>query len=246
MRVIGMIPARLDSGRLPRKLLLNSTGSPLILHTLEAASRAELDGLYVATDSEEIAAVVQQAGYTAFLTGQYTSGTCRIAAAYLANGLDADVIVNVQGDEPEVDPRHLRMLADVFRQDGATQMATLVTQIGNEQAPMLSDESRVKVAVARDQHALYFSRSAIPHNPLARWPANAYLHIGVYAYSSDLLRRWGHLPVGDLEQHENLEQLRALENGVRIRVVNVLGGHGGIDTAKDYADFVRRYQMRAK
>lgn len=250
MAVYGVIPARLESSRLPRKLLLAETGKPLIQHTWEAVlSTASVDEVIVATDSPEIATVVRNFGGRAEMTGEHHSGTDRIAEVVRRSCSDAELVVNVQGDEPEINSVDLDYLVSMLRDASQLEMATLATPI--DDPLILGDPSCVKVVRAADGRALYFSRAPIPH---ARdglpedWLRNDHfamespwlLHLGVYAYRPEFLLAFTQWPPGRLEQLEKLEQLRALEAGASIQVGIVREASVGIDTRDDYARFVAR------
>jgi 3-deoxy-manno-octulosonate cytidylyltransferase (CMP-KDO synthetase) len=250
MNVYGIIPARLQSTRLPRKLLLADTGRPLIEYTWRAASKARnLKQVLVAADSDEILHVVEKFGARCELTGEHPSGTDRIAEIARRCCPDGDIFVNIQGDEPEIDPANIEAVVGALVNCPAADMATLAT-------PMVSLEqvqasSCVKVVVAADGRALYFSRSAIPFCR-DRDPAEALrtdqpwlLHLGIYAYRADFLRKLTTLPPSRLELLEKLEQLRALEAGARIQVAVVPHLSVGIDTPEDYARFVARQRSTA-
>ena len=251
MRTYGILPARLHSSRLPRKLLLAETGKHLIQYTWEAACRARsLDEVIVATDSPEIADVVTQFGGRAELTDEHPSGTDRIAEVTRRCCPDADLLVNVQGDEPEIDPANIDTLVSTLVDHPAAEMATLATPITCRQ--QLADPSCTKVVTAADGRALYFSRQPIPHcrdcDPeelLQGGDSPWRLHLGIYAYRRDFLLRLSELPPSRLEQFEKLEQLRALEVGATIQVALVEHSSVGIDTPEDYARFVERQQERA-
>jgi len=250
MSVVGVIPARLESSRLPRKLLLAETGWPLIEHTWRAASAAEsLDELIVATDSEEIAETVRGFGGRAELTGEHPSGTDRVAEVVERFLGDAELIVNVQGDEPELDPAVIDRLVAVIKANPNCPMATVATPIHDRE--MLADPSCVKVVVTADGRALYFSRSMIPacrdERPEAVLAGESpwLLHLGIYAYRREFLLELTRRPPSRLERLERLEQLRALEAGVEIRLAIVEGQSVGIDTPGDYARFVARVGLRA-
>lgn len=245
MAVYGLIPARLQSTRLPRKLLLSETGRPLIQYVWEAAKQAQsLRDVIVATDSEEIAAAVRSFGGRCELTGDHPSGTDRIAEVVKRSLPDAELIVNIQGDEPEINPANIDELTAELRRHPTAEMATLATPM--KSLEQVHAASCVKVVRAADGHALYFSRSVIPYcrdgDPvelLARehpW----LLHVGIYGYRRDFLLKLAQLPPSPLEQWEKLEQLRALESGARIQVAVVEHRSVGIDTPEDYAAFVRR------
>ncbi len=245
MAVYGVIPARLQSTRLPRKLLLSDTGRPLIQYVWEAARRAKsLDDVIIATDSEEIAAAIKKFCGRCEMTGEHPSGTDRIAEVVKRSLPDGDLIINIQGDEPEINPANIDALVAALQQEPSAEMATLAT-------PMTSLEqvqaaSCVKVVRAADGRALYFSRSVIPHcrdRSSAEILASEQpwlLHVGIYAYRREFLLKLAALPPSRLEQLEKLEQLRALEAGARIQVAIVDHRSVGIDTPEDYARFVSR------
>jgi 3-deoxy-manno-octulosonate cytidylyltransferase (CMP-KDO synthetase) len=248
-----VIPARLASTRLPRKLLLAETGKPLIQHTYEAAQRAKLPtGLCVAADCEEIAAVVQAFGGQVFLTSPTcASGTDRIAEIAPQLG-DVDILVNVQGDEPELSGRAIDLVVSLLQNHPDAAMATLATPIREHEK--LLDPACVKVVMAptkQGARALYFSRAPIPHarewrdELLAAKPAHFYQHLGLYAYRKDFLLQFATLRRTPLEQLENLEQLRVLEHGHEILVGVVDEPTIGIDTPADYAAFVERFRRQA-
>ena len=241
MQVAGLIPARLQSSRLPRKLLLDETGKPLIQYTWEAACRAEsLDEVIVATDSRQIAETVRGFGGRAEMTGDHPSGTDRIAEIARRCCSDAESLVNIQGDEPEIDPAQIDVLVKLLIDNPASQMATLATPIAG--IADRDDPACVKVVCAADGRALYFSRAPIPFvrdgGSHSLWPW--LLHLGIYAYRRDFLLRLAELPPSRLEQLEKLEQLRALEAGASIQVGIVDHRAVGIDTPEDYARFVER------
>ena len=247
MPVLGVIPARLRSTRLPDKLLLRETGRSLLEHTYRAASGAKsLDELIVATDSEEIAAEVRRFGGVVERTGEHPSGTDRLAE--VARRRDRfDVLVNVQGDEPEIDPAAIDLLAAAVTETEA-EMATLCAPMTDPAA--FRDPANVKVVCDADGRALYFSRAPIPHprEPAEHpggVPENARLHIGAYAYRREFLIRLAGLPPSRLERVEKLEQLRALEAGCTLRVCEVAAHACGVDTRDDYNAFVARERARA-
>jgi 3-deoxy-manno-octulosonate cytidylyltransferase (CMP-KDO synthetase) len=244
-RCVLVIPARRRSTRLPDKLLLRETGKTVLQHTYEAACQARAPELIlVATDDEQIAREARRFGASVTMTRlDCASGTDRVAEAI--RSLDrADIIINLQGDEPEIDPRAIDRLAESLRADPSAGMATLATPIRTR--AQLEDPSCVKVVFDPAGRALYFSRSAIPHvrdweeGLLAAEPALFHQHIGIYAYRRDLLLRLAQLPPGRFEQLEKLEQLRVLEQGETILVSTIDEPTCGIDTPEDYAAFVQR------
>lgn len=245
MAVYGLIPARLQSTRLPRKLLLAETGRPLIQYAWQAARQAKsLDDVIIASDSEEIAAAVRGFGGRCELTGEHPSGTDRIAEVARRSLSDAEIIVNIQGDEPEINPANIDLLVKALQGEPSAQMATLATPLRTLE--QVQATSCVKVVRAADGRALYFSRSVIPHcrdrDPAEMLAAEHpwLLHLGIYAYRREYLLELAGMPPSRLEQLEKLEQLRALEAGARIQVALVEHRSVGIDTPEDYAAFVTR------
>lgn len=225
MKTYGIIPARLDSARLPGKMLLQETGKPVLQHTWEAASRAEsLDEVIIATDSPQIADAASRFGARVEMTGQHPTGTDRIAEVVRRCCPDADAVVNVQGDEPELAPETIDRLVETLSANPQAEMATLATPI--DELAVLLDRSCVKVVCAADGRALYFSRLPIPciqgtepsevlgagaaDTPYALEPPWL-LHLGIYAYRREFLLAFTEMPPSRLEKLENLEQLRALE-----------------------------------
>lgn len=245
MKSVIVIPARLASTRLPRKLLLRETGKSLVQHTYEAACRARLPSeVCVATDHEEIAAEVRSFGGTAAMTSpDCPSGTDRVAEVARRMG-DVDVIVNVQGDEPELSGEAIDAAVRLLAERPEVMMSTLATPIRSREK--LLDPACVKVVFDDRGRALYFSRAAVPHardwhdGLLAADPPLFHQHIGLYAYRRDFLLRLAELPPSRLEVVEKLEQLRVLEAGYTIAVAVVPHAALGIDTPHDYAAFVER------
>jgi len=243
VRAVVVIPARLASTRLPRKLLLAECGRPLLRYVFERArAAAQVAEVVVATDSQEIRQVAEGFGARALMTSpDHPSGTDRVAEAtrLLAEGGAApDLVVNVQGDEPELDPGLIDRLVEVMA--GCDDpMGTLAEPLSD---PADLDRPQV-VKVVRDLagRALYFSRAAIPHAREADDPLQALRHVGIYAYRPAFLQELCRLAPTDLERTERLEQLRALAHGHRIRVEVVAPtGARGIDTREDYDAFLAR------
>lgn len=244
IRAVAIIPARLGSTRLPNKPLLAETGRPLIIHVLNAVGRSRrINDAIVATDSQAIIDVVTAAGGRAILTrSDHQTGSDRIGEALGA--VKADVIVNVQGDEPEIDPNLIDSLVDCLANRPELDVATAAAPITDELRYL--DPNVVKVVISSRNDALYFSRSPIPGHkngdpsPLCR--GNPPLqHVGIYAYRRAALERFLTLPPSNLEASESLEQLRLLEAGGRYGVVVIPHAHRGIDTPDDYAAFVARW-----
>ncbi len=244
-----VIPARLASTRLPRKLLLSETGKPLIQHTYEAASRATRPAsVVVAADCEEIASVVRSFGGRVELTSpDCASGTDRVAE--IASKLtDVDVLVNVQGDEPEISAAAIDLAVELLEQNPAAVMSTLATPIRTKEK--LHDPSCVKVIFDEHHRAIYFSRAAIPFartwsdSLLTADPAHYHQHIGLYAHRREFLLRIAELPRAPIECIENLEQLRVLHAGHTILVGVIDEPTIGIDTPDDYCAFVARVRSQ--
>jgi 3-deoxy-manno-octulosonate cytidylyltransferase (CMP-KDO synthetase) len=243
-----VIPARYASSRLPRKMLLRETGKTLLQHTYEAACAARRpSGVLVATDHAEIAAEVERfRGEFVMTSPECASGTDRVAE--VARKLPrADIVVNVQGDEPEMSPENIDRVIGLLEQDPSAGMATLATPLRTPQ--QLTNPACVKVVFDNHGRALYFSRSPIPH--LRDAPATCGLapfndpllfhqHLGIYAYRRDVLLEISAMPPSTLELAEKLEQLRMLQTGGTILVAVVKHSSSGIDTPADYAAFVAR------
>jgi len=239
MNATAIIPARYASTRLPGKPLLSETGKPLIQHVVEIVSKAHaISRVVVATDDRRIVEAVEGFGGQAVMTrAEHTCGTDRINEAAALLGLeDGQVVVNVQGDEPDIPPACLTTLVRLLDSSRAD-MATLATPLPASRA---NDPNRVKVALALDSSAMYFSRAPIPFDRDGTGRTRYLLHLGVYAYRVAFLKRFASLPPTPAEQAEKLEQLRALEYGHRIVVAAVEYEGVGIDTPKDYAEFVAR------
>lgn len=250
LRAAIVIPARLHSTRLPRKLLLEATGKTVIQHTYEAAARATRAArVCVAADGEEIAAAVRAFGGTVVLTDpNHASGSDRVAEVARA-WHDVDVIVNVQGDEPEISAEAIDRVIGLLEGDRSAVMSTLATPIRTREK--LHDPACVKV-IFDDQHrAIYFSRSVIPHprtwhdDLLQAEPPHFFQHIGLYAYRRDFLLQIASLPRPAIEQLESLEQLRVLHAGRTILVDRIDEPSIGIDTPADYEEFVARQRRRS-
>ena len=243
-----MIPARFGSTRFPGKPLADRTGKPLIQHVVEAAGKADRIGeIIVATDDRRILDAVQSFGGRAVMTrSSHPNGTSRIAEVVSslepqgARRNAPSVIVNVQGDEPEIEARVIDELVDGLIADGEAPMATLASTFAEDEDP--TDPNIVKLVLDRRGRALYFSRSLIPHDRDSHnaLPVHALKHPGVYAYRRDFLLQYVTLTPTPLEQIERLEQLRALEHGYPIAVIRTTVRHHGIDTPEQYEQFVRR------
>ncbi|MCG6155963.1 3-deoxy-manno-octulosonate cytidylyltransferase [Rubinisphaera margarita] len=254
MDVVGIIPARLKSSRLPGKLLLRETGRSMLEHTWQAAQKAKrLDRLIIATDSAEIAEECERFGAEVSMTGECANGTERIAVALQNLEDSCRIAVNIQGDEPEIDPRHIDRVVEALEKNEQYEMATLANPI--QSVDQLFDPACVKVVCASNGAALYFSRSPIPHSrdrDPVEWfeeasphqPTPWLQHIGLYAYRAEFVQAFVKMPAASLETIEQLEQLRALQAGAQIHVTVVSDASRGIDTPADYESFVARFQAR--
>lgn len=232
MRVAGIIPARYASTRFPGKPLADLGGKPLIQWTWEAARRCDaLDVVIVATDDSRIAEAARGFGAEVAMTrADHPSGTDRLAE--VARGLDAGILVNVQGDEPFLDPGVISAAVRPLLQEPGLSMSTVC--VVTDDAAEAADPNVVKVVLAENGDALYFSRLPIPYaRDAARTPRTWRLHLGLYAYRREFLLEFAAWPPSPMETTESLEQLRALEHGARIRVVEVAERALGVDTPDD-------------
>lgn len=233
MKTIGVIPARWASTRLPGKILVDLNGKPMIQHVWEKTKKAAaLDDVLIACDDERVQEACAAFGATVVMTSlDHASGTDRIVEA--VKDLDADIVVNVQGDEPLISPDVINALADVLQSDAQCPMATVIKKLENEEDFL--NPSVVKVVTDRNGIALYFSRHAIPFNREEKDFSDlvVYKHLGIYAYRKDFLIKFNELPFSSLEQTEKLEQLRVLEAGYKIKTVETDFETIGVDTPED-------------
>lgn len=229
-KVVGVIPARLESSRLARKPLRLIADYPMIVWVYRRARQANcLDQLLVATDSEEIAACCRNFQIPARITSaSHRSGTERLIE--VAQHEIADIYVNIQGDEPMVTAKHIALLLNPFLKDPTVGVTTLKVAISAEQA---RSPNNVKVVTDSNDHALYFSRWPIPYDRDASNQVPYFKHLGLYAYSCASLEAFSRLPVSPLEAAEKLEQLRFLENGIPITVLETPEDTIGVDTEED-------------
>lgn len=243
MNAIVMIPARYASSRLPGKPLLAETGKPLIQHTVESVSAAErVDRVVVATDDPRIVDAVKGFDGEAVMTSERCrTGSDRLAEAAETLGLSDDqIVVNVQGDEPEMTAECVDVLVGLLS-DTDAEIATLATPITPEEAEQVN---MTKVVCDSRGMAMYFSRAKIPHDRDGDTEVPYLLHHGIYAYRVGFLKRFTKLPSTPAEQGEKLEQLRAMEHGFRIAVGVVDYRGARIDTPDEYAEFVERISKR--
>lgn len=245
MKIVAVIPARYSSTRFAGKVLAKDTGKFLIQHTYERACLAKLpQKVIIAADDQKVAAAARTFGAECVLTSpEHQSGTDRIAEA--VRDMDVEIVVNLQADEPEIDPANIDHLARLLVENPDYPMATLASAFAN--AKQVADPNIVKVIVDRKGGAIYFSRSPIPYDreKAGVGDIRQYLrHIGIYAYRKKFLLEITALPQSPLEKIEKLEQLRVIENGYGILVGKVKHTCDGIDTPEQYAEFVKRYKER--
>jgi len=235
VKAIGVIPARWGATRFEGKVLANLLGKPVIQHVWENAKKAKtLDDLVVACDDERILKVVENFGGKAIYTSpDQPSGTDRLAE--VVNPLDVKIAVNIQGDEPLVKPIMIDNLVIALQDEKAAQMATMIKKIEDEAE--LTNSNVVKVVVDKNGYALYFSRYAIPYNRTGETDEKKrptyYKHIGLYAFTKDFLFTFRNLPKSGLENAEKLEQLRVLEYGYKIKIVETKFDTVGVDRPED-------------
>jgi 3-deoxy-manno-octulosonate cytidylyltransferase (CMP-KDO synthetase) len=226
-RIVAVIPARLASTRLPGKVLRPIAGVPMLGWVYRAALACpQLDQVLIATDAAEVVAFADSQGWPSVMTSTtLASGTDRVNA--VADLVDADIYVNIQGDEPLLRPEHIDSLLWPFSRTNA-EVTTLSTPCTPQE---INDPNAVKVVTANDGRALYFSRATIPYQ--RGTPLTPRKHIGIYAYRKAALRRFAELPPSPLESVERLEQLRLLEEGLSIHVAPTLFNTIGVDTEED-------------
>ena len=233
-RLVGFIPARSESTRFPGKALADIGGQPMIMRVYERVSASShLDSVYVATDSREIFRAVADHGGKALMTSpEHQSGSDRVAeAAEIVRLAGHDIVVNIQGDQPTLEPLMIREVVQPLLDDPTVPMSTLMYRIVRDEE--ISHPNAVKTVVDREGFALYFSRATIPFFRDDELPLVYFKHHGIYAYRNDFLQVFTRLPQGYLEKAERLEQLRALEHGYRIKVVITERDSIEVDTPED-------------
>jgi 3-deoxy-manno-octulosonate cytidylyltransferase (CMP-KDO synthetase) len=244
LAAISVIPARFFSTRFPGKVVVSETGKPLVQHVVERARAARrISDVIVAADDPRIVDALAPYGTRCVMTSpEHASGTDRVAE--VARLLTESIIVNVQGDEPEIEPQTIDALVERLEK-GEGDMATAATPFAPGDDP--ADPNLVKVVISLNGKALYFSRSKIPfeRDPAGTIRQAYYLHQGIYAYRREFLLELASWPPTPLEQSEKLEQLRVLEHGRSIDVILTRRAVHGIDTPQQYQEFVRRYQRGA-
>jgi 3-deoxy-manno-octulosonate cytidylyltransferase (CMP-KDO synthetase) len=228
-KILGVIPARLASTRLPRKILREIAGEPLLAWVYRAAKACpQFTEVVIAVDSPEVEELCKQHGWPCIMTSpDLPSGTDRLFA--VSQQIDADIYVNVQGDEPLLQPEHITAILAPFTMPHV-EVTTLKVSCRSED---VANPNAVKVVTANDGRALYFSRSMIPFDRDNRGTAKVWKHLGLYAYRKAALARFASLAPGELEQTERLEQLRLLENGLALYVAEVALDTVGVDTEDD-------------
>ena len=241
MKTVVIIPARLGSSRLPNKVILDICSKPMVQHVYEASKKAEgVDDVYIATDSLEVKTICEAFTKNVIMTGkEHESGTDRLAEAI--KSIECDNIINVQGDEPLIDPNLISNLA-IKLNNSDIDMISAMHKI--EMTDELKSPNVVKVTVDKNSNALYFSRSIIPHHR-DEWetllnhhttiptPLKFYKHIGIYGYKKEFLQEYATMEQTYLEKLEKLEQLRVLENGYKIKMVETKYEPVGVDTQED-------------
>ena len=231
MKVVAMIPARLEASRFPKKLIQDLNGKTVIERTFQAAVETGLfHEVYVVTDAQEIGSLFNQ-NQVIYSEKEHETGSDRLAEA--ATKIEADVIVNVQGDEPFIDTQSLGLLVDVFKKDADEQidLASLKTPIEDE--AQINNPNVVKVICDQNDFAMYFSRSAIPYNRAQLKDVLHYKHIGVYAFRKDALIEFSKLEIKALEAAEKIEAIRFLEHNRTMKMVTTQIDNVGIDTPED-------------
>jgi len=239
IKTAAVIPARYGSTRFPGKVLAELCGKPMIQWVYEKAAASIADEVIIATDEPKVAKVVEGFGGRAVMTSpDHPSGTDRISEA--VQGLDCDIIINVQGDEPLIPTSVIDGLIRKMQEDASIEMGTVA--VPRLRSEIENDPNKVKVVFDERNFALYFSRSMVPYLREGGKDAATYLHWGIYAYRRETLDRFVRLPEGRLESCEKLEQLRALENGIRIYVMLSDLESIGVDTPED----LKRAEMKIR
>ena len=247
MKKVIIIPARLDSSRLPKKVLLDLKGKTVIQRVYEQCLKVKnVDGVYIATDSIEIKEVCETFTNNVIITkSTHKSGTDRIGEAVSA--IDCDIVINVQGDEPFIEPSLIEALVNSFS-NSEISMSSAMSKINNVKD--LQNTNVVKVVTDLHNNALFFSRSLIPFPRDVKEISTAnevleesqfFRHIGIYGYRKDFLLHFVNLEQSYLEKVEKLEQLRALENGFKIKMIEANSSLIGIDTQEDYEEALKKY-----
>ncbi|MGL5311875.1 MAG: 3-deoxy-manno-octulosonate cytidylyltransferase [Peptostreptococcaceae bacterium] len=242
LKFLGIIPARYESTRLPRKPLKDICGHTMIEWVYKRAIKSNLDRVVVATDSQEVFDVVKAFGGDVVMTdANHLNGTSRIAEV-CEKIIDCDVIINIQGDEPLIEPAMINSLIESFKEENDLKMTTLKHKLNKKED--IENPNFVKVVTDKKDYAIYFSRSVIPY------PRNENLdiyfkHVGIYGYKREFVLEYSKLESTPLENSESLEQLRVLENGYKIKVLETPYEIIGVDTAEEL-EKVREYILKNK
>lgn len=243
MKVIALIPARFNASRFPGKLMKDLAGKSVIIRTYEATKNTKLfNEVFVVTDSDVIFSEIKNAGGNVIKSiKNHETGSDRIAEA-VAN-IDADIVVNVQGDEPFTQKEPLQNLLKVFQTDFEKEIdiASLMIELHNEEE--IQNPNNVKVVTDEQNFALYFSRAPIPY-PREKKEAKYYKHIGIYAFRKEALMRFTSLPINKLEATEKLENLRFLANGMKVKMVETDSTAIGIDTPEDLEKAIQIFNKK--
>ncbi len=246
MKIVGVIPARWASTRFEGKILAPILGKPMIQHVWERVKKSKaLDDVIIACDEDNVLEKVQSFGAKAILTSKnHQTGTDRIIEA--VSELDVDIVVNIQGDEPLICHSVIDKLCEAIEEDSDCSMATVIKKIEGDDD--LTDENVVKVVIDKENNALYFSRSVIPFQRDARNEGveGYFKHLGIYAYRKEFLLNYNNLPESRLEKMENLEQLRAVEAGIKIKTVVTDIETIGVDTPDDLKNVEKKLKADAK
>lgn len=226
MKIIGVIPARYKSSRFPGKPLVDICGKPMIWWVYQQCLKVTgLDEIYVATDDERIQKVCNDENMNVIMTSEkHQTGSDRVGE--VASKIDGDLFINIQGDEPVIDPKEIEEIISIF-EDSSVDFASLRIQITDPEE--IAAYSTVKVVVDKNEDALYFSRNIIPSNKKGGPEARVYRHVGIYAYKREFLLKFVSMPQTGLELGEGIEPLRAMENGYKIRVKETCFSSVGVD-----------------
>lgn len=245
MKVIAMIPARYEASRFPGKLMKDLAGKSVILRTYEATVNSNIfDDVFVVTDSELIFnEIVLNGGKAIKSVKAHESGSDRIAEA--VKNLDADIVVNVQGDEPFTQKKPLEDLLEVFKSDLKNEIDVASLMFKIEENEEIENPNNVKVVTDEQNFAMYFSRSPIPY-PRDKSIATYYKHIGIYAFRKNALLKFTKLPINNLEAAEKLENLRFLANGMKVKMVKTTQVAIGIDTPEDLVKATQLFKNNQK
>lgn len=248
MKILGIIPARYASTRFPGKPLIDIMGKTMLQRVYEQTSKSKkLSSVVIATDDERISSHAQSFGAKVVMTkAEHPSGTDRCFEAYKNTGEEFDYIINIQGDEPFIDPSQIDLLANIC--DGNTELATLMIKCNSHD--VLFDKGEVKITLNTNNEALYFSRMVIPFIKGVdekEWHKhfNYFRHVGMYAYRKDVLEKVTKLQPSSLEKAESLEQLRWLENGFKIKCAETLHDSHCIDTPEDVEKVIKLMGIKA-